>query len=204
MSAKSVFINCPFDSTYDLIFNAIVFTVLDCGFVPQCAKQRNDAGEVHLEKILRMVDESPYGIHDLSFVALDASSNLPRFNMPFELGLFIAYQRLRPKKRKSTLIMDADKYRYQKFLSDIAGQDIHAHHNDPLQAIRVVRDWLRMESGIHLPGGQALCERYMLFQKDLLPQLLRKNRLLATELTYADYIYCVREWLHQEPSTKTR
>ena len=33
----NVFINCPFDSAYKPLFDAMVFTVHDCGFVARCA-----------------------------------------------------------------------------------------------------------------------------------------------------------------------
>ena len=54
----------------------------------------------------------------------------------------------RPHSRKRTLVMDRTKYRYQKFLSDIAGQDIKAHHGGPENAVRIVRGWL----GANTPG----------------------------------------------------
>jgi len=33
----NVFLNCPFDPEYRQIFNAIVFTIYDCGFVARCS-----------------------------------------------------------------------------------------------------------------------------------------------------------------------
>jgi hypothetical protein len=35
-----------------------------------------------------MIEECRFGINDLSAVELGATAGLPRFNMPFELGLF--------------------------------------------------------------------------------------------------------------------
>jgi len=83
-----VFINCPFDKAYKPIFDAIVFAIRDLGFVARSALDIDDGAEVRLAKIERIVEECRYGIHDISNVALDANTGLPRFNMPLELGLF--------------------------------------------------------------------------------------------------------------------
>lgn len=39
-------------------------------------------------------------------------------------------------------ILDMEQYRYQKFISDLAGMDIHEHGGDPIRALRETRDWL--------------------------------------------------------------
>jgi len=44
--ATSVFVNCPFDTQYKPLFEAIVFTVFACGFQPRCALEIDDASEV--------------------------------------------------------------------------------------------------------------------------------------------------------------
>lgn len=49
--AASVFINCPFDNEYQPIFEAVVFTVVACGFTPRCALEELDSGTVRLKKI---------------------------------------------------------------------------------------------------------------------------------------------------------
>ena len=36
---KNVFINCPFDDSYNPLFEAIVFAVHDIGFRPRCARE---------------------------------------------------------------------------------------------------------------------------------------------------------------------
>jgi hypothetical protein len=63
--------------------------------------------------------------------------------MPLELGLFLDARRFGQGKKKITLIVDIEPHRYQIFCSDISGQDIRVHKKDPVEAIRVVRDWLR-------------------------------------------------------------
>src|SRR6266446_4395536 len=84
---QNVFINCPFDKEYSSLFDAIVFTVHDMGFRPRCALEARNAGQFRLEKILEIKSKCKYSIHDLSRTELDPENRLPRFNMPFELGL---------------------------------------------------------------------------------------------------------------------
>jgi hypothetical protein len=85
--SQNVFINCPFDKEYSSLFDAIVFAVHDMGFRPRCALEARNAGQFRLEKILEIISQCKYSIHDLSRTELDPENRLPRFNMPFELGL---------------------------------------------------------------------------------------------------------------------
>ena len=106
------------------------------------------------------------GITDLSAVALDTNTGLPRFNMPLELGVFLGCQRFGGdiQRTKVCLILDRERYRYRAFISDISGQDIHAHGGDPEQAIREVRNWLAVASkGKVMPGGAEVVNRYRRF-----------------------------------------
>ena len=36
----NVFLNCPFDAAYKQLFDALVFAVHDCGFIPRCALEK--------------------------------------------------------------------------------------------------------------------------------------------------------------------
>ena len=68
-------------------------------------------------------------------------------------------------------------YRYQQFISDIAGQDIQAHNNEVETIVRVVRNWLRTTSGRQtIPWGNIIWERYQTFLRDL-PQTVEECRL---------------------------
>lgn len=77
---KSVFINCPFDERYWAIFEAIVFTIVACGFKPRCSLENLDSGALRIEKLRQLIASCGLGIHDLSRVELDPASRLPRFN----------------------------------------------------------------------------------------------------------------------------
>jgi len=192
----NVFINCPFDITYKLLFDAIVFGVYDCGFVARCALEEDDGSQIRVQKIFEIISKCRLALHDLSRVELDTDTKLPRFNMPLELGVFLGAKHYgnNQQKRKACLILDSDKYRYQKFISDIAGQDIQAHENDPKAAIRIVRNWLRSYSQTSIPSGSVIWNRYQTFRADL-PQLCAELKLDMNELIYNDYTLLVSKWL---------
>lgn len=193
---KNVFINCPFDLEYAAIFEAIVFAIHDCGFVPKCARERLDSSEVRLHKIVDLIRASQYSIHDLSRTELDKETSLPRFNMPLELGLDLGCKTFSPAHRKkSLLIFDSEQYRFQKYISDIGGQDVHRHNNDPKIAVTRVRDWLRSESGDHaIRGGTVIHDRYVAFRDDL-PSICVSLGLDLNSLTFADLSYAIVLWL---------
>ena len=197
VKSTHVFINCPFDTGYQPIFSAIVFAVYDLGFVARCSLEDDDAGEVRLTKIQRIIEECRYGINDLSTVTLDTVTGLPRFNMPLELGLFLGCKRFGAKNQsnKRTLILDSEQYRYRQFISDISGQDIRAHGGDPVRAIRAVRDWLQATSKRQgLAGGGEIIEHYRRFQTDL-PTICREAELETDRLTFIDLSTVVTDWL---------
>lgn len=193
---KNVFINCPFNEGYDPIFYAIVFAVADCGFTPRCALEMGDSGHNRFDNIKRLIEESKFGVHDISRTELD-NNDLPRFNMPLELGVFIGARKFGSSlhKQKKILILDTHKYRYQKFMSDIAGQDIRSHANQASQAITCIRDFLNDFAGQKtIPGGKNVNNRYEQFQQAL-PGLCHKVKMQVEEKTYNDYCRFVFEWM---------
>jgi len=193
----NVFINCPFDQEYKPLFDAIIFAVHDAGFIARCALEISDASQNRFEKIVKIISESKYGIHDISRTELDSVNSLSRFNMPLELGLFLGCRKFgdRRQRMKVCVILDKEPYRYQKYISDVAGQDIFSHDNDPGRAIERVRNWLRIASKrTNIPGGAKICERYTAFERDL-PAICGKLNIKVRGLTFVDLTHVITEWL---------
>jgi hypothetical protein len=204
----NVFINCPFDDQYGPIFDAILFAVQRCGFTLRCALEDSDAADIRIQKIVQLIRESKYAIHDISRVELDPVSQLPRMNMPLELGLFIGAREFGPtrQKEKSYLVFESEKFRFQKFISDIAGQDPRAHEDSPEKAVRLVRDWLNSKlkskadkSGTPhtaLPGGKSIYSDYEEFLIAR-PTILKNMSIEVGEATFLDKSAAVGKWISQ-------
>ncbi len=176
---------------------AIIFAVLHCGFVIRCARERDDSGETRIGKIVEIIRDSQFGIHDISRVEHDEVNGLPRFNMPLELGLFLGAKSFSDQpiqKKKRCLILDGEPYRYQKFISDIAGQDIRSHDGKAITAMKQSRDWLATVSNRRLPGPVETERLYKDFCRDL-PDILVKLALRPEEVQFIEYVKVAMEWL---------
>lgn len=113
MRSRDVFINCPFSRDYEERFRAMVFAVVRSGFKPRCALETDDSSQVRFDKICAIIEQCRFGIHDISKTEPDAGSGLPRFNMPLELGLFLAAKKFGSprQKKKKCIIFDRAAYR---------------------------------------------------------------------------------------------
>ncbi len=197
MRTRDVFINCPFSKDYEQSFQAIVFTVLRSGFRPRCALEVDDGSDNRFDKICRIIGECKLGVHDISKTEIDPKSKLPRFNMPLELGLFLAAKKFGgpQQSRKKCVIFDRERYRYQQYLSDIAGQDIHAHGGKIADLISKLAAWLRAETkDPKIPGGKAIDREFLKFQREL-PLLLKAISLAKSEVTFLDYRKLAENWI---------
>ena len=200
---SNVFINCPFDSLYKPIFEALVFTVHDCGYIARCAKEVDDSGDVRITKIIRIINECKFGIHDISKADLDSVTGLARFNMPLELGIFIGCHQFSDNKghnkEKKSLILDIERYRYRNFISDLSGQDFKNHDNNPEVAIQNVRDFLVTNSRrTTIAGGRYIIGRYNQFRIDL-PTICLSLHKDISELTFIEFSDVVTSWISTNP-----
>lgn len=200
-----VFINCPFDSAYLDLYRACIFVILDAGFVPRCSREENDGTLFRLEYIEKIIGECRYGIHDLSRVELDTENHLPRFNMPFELGIFFGAKHFGSdeQKKKNCLILETKQFRYQKYISDISGIDVTPHNNIPKNLILGIRNWLNTSSRrITIPTGEKINKRFELFQAEI-RELCIKNEINYDQMTFIDYVNNMTDWLRKNQAAHT-
>jgi len=93
VSAGSVFLNVPYDAYFENLLLAYIAAISAFGFTPR-ATLEIPFGQRRLDRILALIWQSQYSIHDLSRVQLDRKSpRTPRFNMPFELGITVALEK---------------------------------------------------------------------------------------------------------------
>jgi hypothetical protein len=142
--SRQVFLNCPFDDEYCPLLRSAVFTIHGCGFTARIALENTGSENVRLDRLIKMIGECEFGIHDLSRVRSATPSGLPRFNMPFERGVFYGAWRFGQQKqrRKRFLLLDTEPYQYEKTMCDAAGLDPRAHYDDPEKMIACIRDFL--------------------------------------------------------------
>lgn len=192
---QSVFINCPFDPGWKDNFYAISFTVLLCGFTPRCARERDNSDDVRISKIMDIIAECQYGIHDLS--ELNA-----RLNMPLELGLFMGCKRYGPRRKhdaKSYLIFEGKDHSIKTALSDLAGQDVKTHNGLVENILQGVRDWLddKIDPRVNptiIPSGTFLKDDYDAFRAAL-PGLCKRDRLTVDTLKFKDFLSYAEPWI---------
>lgn len=195
--SSQVFINCPLDKNYSGMFRACVFTVLDAGFIPRCSLEIDDATRFRLDAILGLIRECRYGIHDLSRVQLNSTSRLPRFNMPFELGLFYSakYFGSFRQKQKLCLILEEEQYRYQEFISDIAGIDVTPHDSSIEQVIPAIRNWLVTTSRRRtIPQGTTIRNRFFTFHADI-KKVCTKEGIDYRSMPFVELVHNMIDWL---------
>lgn len=174
---KNVFLNCPFDQEYKLILKPLLFTLRSLGFYPKISETL-DSGDARVKGIEKLIEDSKYSIHDLSRMQASAKNELARFNMPFELGLDLGCKRFKGgiHAEKRCLILDEEKYRYQKAISDLSGNDISFHGSEPENAVREVRNWFqKLSPSQKLPSASHFWTIFNEFSADFYKIIQKEN-----------------------------
>jgi hypothetical protein len=141
---KNIFINCPFDITYiNELLKPMLYVIIRNGFFPRLSLEVSDSGQFRLEKIIGIIKDCKYCIHDLSIVKSRKVGEYARMNMPFELGIDYGLRKSGIAKfsGKQCLILEATKYDYMKAISDINGFDIKVHKNDTQTLFECLYKW---------------------------------------------------------------
>lgn len=97
-------------------------------------------------------------------------------------------------------MLDSEPYRYRKFCSDIAGQDIRAHHDRTATAVAAIWAMLStaLDGNARLPGATTIRARYTRFRADL-PRICRRLHVKVAELQFMELRSFVMEWLAEHP-----
>jgi len=126
INAGSVFLNIPYDAGFENLLLAYIAAISAFGFTPR-ATLEIPFGQRRLDRILTLILQSRYSIHDLSRVQLDRSSpRTPRFNMPFELGLTVGLEATAHSDHE-WVVCESVPHRIKKSLSDLDGTDAYIH-----------------------------------------------------------------------------
>ena len=127
-STESVFLNIPYDSAFENLYLAYIAGVSAFGLKPRAALEIPTSNR-RLDRILDLIQECEYSIHDMSRVQLDrARPRTPRLNMPFELGLTVALEHTAIPGH-AWVVCESQKFRLKKSLTDLDGTDPYIHGN---------------------------------------------------------------------------
>ena len=147
-TTNTVFLNIPYDKRFRSLYVAYIAGLVHLGFVPRMTLEFS-GGKRRLDKILALIQSCQYSIHDLSRVGLDRNPpyNTPRFNMPFELGLAVAWEKSNQAKH-TWFVFEAKAHRLEKSLNDLNGTDPHIHDG---KVVGVMRE---LSNAFQRPGSQ--------------------------------------------------
>jgi hypothetical protein len=143
-SNEAVFLNIPFDEGYRPLFVALLAGLTALGCKPRCVLEVPSGGEGRLDRIYGLISSCGASIHDLSRVARSGSFRVPRFNMPFELGLAYSIAR---RQTHRFFILEERTFRLQASLSDLNGHDPHIHEGRQDGVLRCVLDCFGTQGG---------------------------------------------------------
>ena len=197
--SKNIFINCPFDHEYKFLLGPMLFTIIFLGFIPRITLESFDSGIPRFSRICELIEQSKYGIHDLSRIKSRKKGEYFRLNMPFELGLDIGCRIFQRKKYsdKKHLILEKEKYRYQAAISDLSNSDIKYHENNQIRIIRQIRNWLVENDLTNAPSGKVIWYKFT----DFINEFDKKREAEGFEeddiyeMPIPEYINFINDWI---------
>jgi hypothetical protein len=119
--------------------------------------------------------------------------------MPYELGLDVGCAEFGGKKFKGKriLILETERYHYQKVLSDIAGQDIEHHNDSPAMLVKKIRNWFSaQDTKAQFSSANVIWTAFNRFMDDLSSLLTRENFLPSEidEMPMSEFIRFAKDW----------
>jgi hypothetical protein len=203
----SVFINCPYDKEYDSLLRPMLFTLVYARLIPRLASEHSDSLEQRLEKIVRLIKECRYSIHDLSRLRAAKAKQFSRMNMPFELGIDYGCRRTATNHlgSKRSLILEKRRNDVQKALSDLNGVDIKSHNNKPPRTVQVLQHWLIETVGLtDVDSPSVIWDRFNEFTYDFYER--RKAQGYTKDdlkmMPVPQYIMFIKRWIDSNVVTK--
>jgi len=136
---SDVFINVPFDAEYENTFLALIASLVGLGLNPRCVLEVPPAID-RLRRLYSLIRSCPFSLHDLSRVQVGRTGpfRVPRFNMPFELGLAAAVAL--DDNQHQWRVLECVPHRVAQSLSDISGYDPTIHNGTVRGTVDAILD----------------------------------------------------------------
>jgi hypothetical protein len=148
-SPLGIFLNIPYSKKYTDFELAIISTVTAYDLIPRLARWRGRM-EVRLLKIAELMLTCEYAVTDLSYAA--------RMNMPFELGILLAFG-------KETFVMSRKEYGALRSISDLNFSDIHYHAGQIRKLVVGLSRWIEQTCSHKRLKTDTLLKRYRSLRK---------------------------------------
>lgn len=182
-----VFVNLPYDDKFQNLCLAFICGISAFGFVPR-ATLEIPGGARRLDRIFKLIQRCRFSVHDLSRVELDKKRPpTPRFNMPFELGLCVAWDRV-GKKKHTWFVFEERTRRLTKSLSDLNGTDEYIHGATIKGVLR------ELCNAFVRPGRQPSIQQMLKVYRDVeesLPEVLERTGAMSIYSARAFKEICV-------------
>ena len=119
--------------------------------------------------------------------------------MAFELGIDFGCRLFAggEAKLKRLLVLEKERFRYQKALSDLSGSDIKNHNDEPEELVREVRNWFVQATSLRPTSGTKIWEDFNEFMADFRQKREEqgyRGKDLQTMPTQ-EYVDFIKEWL---------
>lgn len=193
---RSVFLNYPYELSYEPLVDAILFASLVSGYEPRAAEEDIGGLSNRIDRIVKLIAQCKYGIHDLSLSTRNDCAN-PRLNMPFELGIFYGAMRFGEgtHKEKEGFIFDDDLHKNNISLSDTAGLDFQTHKGKPILALLITLRFFKARTKLNIVGPAQISALFMEYLKDL-PLLCETYQLIPDQLCFRERRGLMIIWLN--------
>jgi hypothetical protein len=127
--------------------------------------------------------------------------------MAFELGVDFGCRSFSEGEGKSKkfLILEKERYKYQRALSDLSGSDIRNHNNEPENVVREVRNWFLETTSCRPSSGTVIWEHFNEFMADFYQKREEqgyKDKDLEIMPT-REYLDFIEEWLKDRGIAKS-
>ena len=125
---SDVFINLPFDDRHERLFLALISGLVSLGLNPRSVLEI-EAQHDRLRRLYEVISQCSFSLHDMCRVQVSKAGvfRVPRFNMPFELGLAVGVSLADADGRHQWRTLEQKPHRIGASLSDIAGYDTTIH-----------------------------------------------------------------------------
>ena len=191
-----MFLNVPFDDEYEPLYVALVAGVTAFGGTPRAVLEIPPQRD-RLTRLRAIISECDASIHDLSRVETSGQPPVPRFNMPFELGLAIGILGV----DHNWFVFERVPYQLSRSLSDIAGYDGPIHHGTAEGILRAVADTMGTKGG--QIGHADLLDVARDLQK-VARNIKNEHDSLFKRAAFADLVFAAKKAVEDRVASKKR